>query len=58
MGRPIVITSIMLCLGFSVVTLSGFATLREFGMLSALTTLLCVRADLLLLPALLAGQRD
>ena len=52
-GRPIAITSVMLCAGFGVIGLSGFATLREFGILSAGTMLWCVIADLLLLPALL-----
>lgn len=55
-GRPIAITSTMLCIGFGVVSLSGFATLREFGALSAMTMGLCVIADLVLLPALL-GRR-
>jgi predicted RND superfamily exporter protein len=53
-GRAIAITSVMLCLGFGVVALSGFATLREFGLLSAATMAICVVADLTLLPALLA----
>ncbi len=52
-GRPIAVTSLMLSIGFGVVALSGFATLREFGLLSATTMLLCVVADLILLPALL-----
>jgi predicted RND superfamily exporter protein len=53
-GRPVSITSAMLCAGFGVVALSGFASLREFGILSAVTMALCLAADLLLLPALLA----
>ena len=53
-GRAIAITSLMLCLGFGVIALSGFATLREFGLLSAATMAICVVADLTLLPALLA----
>jgi hypothetical protein len=53
-GRAIAITSVMLCLGFLVVALSGFATLREFGLLSTATMVICVIADLTLLPALLA----
>lgn len=53
-GRAIAITSVMLCLGFGVIALSGFASLREFGWLSALTLAICVVADLTLLPALLA----
>ncbi len=52
-GRPIAITSVMLFLGFLVVTLSGFATLREFGLLVGLTILICLATDLILLPALL-----
>ena len=55
-GRPIAITSLMLSVGFGVVALSGFASLREFGLLSALTMLLCAVADLVLLPAVLARR--
>ena len=55
-GRAIAITSLMLCVGFGVVALSGFASLREFGLLSALTMLLCAVADLVLLPAVLARR--
>ncbi len=35
------------------VTFSDFATLQEFGLLSALTMGICLCADLVLLPALL-----
>lgn len=52
-GRPIAITSVMLFLGFLVVSLSGFATLSEFGLLVGLTILVCLATDLVLLPALL-----
>ncbi|MEE2679312.1 MAG: MMPL family transporter [Myxococcota bacterium] len=52
-GRPIAITSVMLFLGFLVVSLSGFATLSEFGLLVGLTVLVCLATDLVLLPALL-----
>ena len=47
----------MLCIGFGVVALSGFATLREFGLLSAATMAICVVADLVLLPAMLVRWR-
>ncbi|MFT4569813.1 MAG: putative RND superfamily exporter protein [Hyphomicrobiaceae bacterium] len=57
LGRPIVVTSLMLVGGFSVLGVSGFATLREFGGLSALTMLLCLAADMVLLPALLVRAR-
>lgn len=56
-GRPIVVTSVMLCVGFAVITTSGFATLREFGTLTALTMALCLATDLLLTPALLVRFR-
>ncbi len=52
-GRPIVLTSIMLVVGFSMITISGFATLQEFGVLTAFTMAVCLATDLLLLPALL-----
>jgi predicted RND superfamily exporter protein len=56
-GRPIALASITLVLGFAVVALSGFATLREFGLLSAATMLVCAATDLLLLPAVLVRAR-
>lgn len=57
LGRPIVVTSLMLIAGFAVLSFSGFATLREFGHLTAWTMLVCVLADLLLLPAVLLRAR-
>ncbi len=56
-GRPIAITSAMISLGFLMVTLSEFATLQEFGLLSALTMLICLVTDLVLLPAMLVRLR-
>ena len=56
-GRPIAISSIMLFLGFLVITASQFATLREFGLLSAVTIAICLVTDLILLPALLIRAR-
>jgi predicted RND superfamily exporter protein len=47
----------MLVAGFSVLTLSGFATLREFGMLAGLTMGVCLASDLVLLPAILIRAR-
>ena len=52
-GRPIAITSIVISLGFLVVAVSDFATLREFGYLSCATMVICFFNDLILLPALL-----
>ncbi|MAE96416.1 MAG: hypothetical protein CL910_17340 [Deltaproteobacteria bacterium] len=56
-GRPIAITSVMLMAGFLVVALSGFATLRQFGVLSAITMGVCLINDLVLLPALLVRTK-
>jgi predicted RND superfamily exporter protein len=56
-GRPIALASAMLVLGFASVAASEFATLRQFGVLSAWTLVVCVVADLLLLPAILVRWR-
>ena len=56
-GRPIVVTSCMIVAGFLVVAFSDFATLREFGVLTAVTMGLCLLADLVLLPAFLIRSR-
>ena len=56
-GRPMVISSLMLIAGFLTITVSGFATIREFGWLSALTMVICLAADLVMLPALLVRAR-
>jgi predicted RND superfamily exporter protein len=56
-GRPIFITSVMLFLGFLVMLFSEFATLRQFGLLSAVTMAICLVADLVLLPAILVRWR-
>ncbi len=57
LGLPIVTTSLMLIAGYLVLMLSGFATIRQFGWLSALTIWICLWGDLLMLPALLARTR-
>ncbi len=56
-GRPIAITTVMLMAGFLVVALSGFATLQQFGILSAVTMGICLLTDLVMLPALLIRTR-
>jgi hypothetical protein len=56
-GRPIVMTSLMLMAGFGVILFSEFATLREFGGLTALTMGICLVTDLVLLPAVLVRFR-
>jgi predicted RND superfamily exporter protein len=56
-GTAIVTTCAMLVAGYSIIALSGFATLRQFGLLSAGTMLLCLVTDLILLPAVLVRWR-
>jgi len=55
-GRPIVVTSIVLTAGFLVPCLSTFRPVRHFGILASATMAVALFADLLLLPALLASQ--
>lgn len=52
-GRPVAIAALMLTLGFLSVSVSEFATLRQFGVLTAFTMAVCAATDLLLLPAIL-----
>jgi hypothetical protein len=56
-GKPIVTTAAMLSAGFGVIALSHFATLREFGVLFAVTVGFCLAAELVLMPALLVRLR-
>jgi hydrophobe/amphiphile efflux-3 (HAE3) family protein len=56
-GTAIVTTCAMLVAGYMIISLSGFATLHQFGMLSAGTMILCLFTDLVLLPALLVRWR-
>jgi len=50
------LTGVILAAGFGVCVLSDFAPIRRFGGLSALALGLALLADLLLVPALLAGN--
>jgi uncharacterized protein len=50
--RAMVVTSTMEITGFTVMIFSGFATLQEFGYLTAITMTLCLATDVLMLPAL------
>ena len=56
-GRPVAIAAAMLTCGFFAVAASEFATLRQFGVLTAFTMLTCAATDLLLLPAILVRWR-
>lgn len=58
-GRPVVVSSLTIAAGFSVLALSHFQLVSEFGALTALTMAYCLGADLLVLPAqLLARKRS
>lgn len=57
LGRPILSTSMMEIGGLAVLCLSNFATIREFGYLSATTMLVCLATDLMMTPALLVRGR-
>jgi hypothetical protein len=52
-GRPVVVTSVLLTLGFSVMLFGGFLPSRQIGGISALIIIIALLADLLLLPAAL-----
>jgi predicted RND superfamily exporter protein len=53
-GRPVVITSLLLATGFLVLTLGSFEPSRQIGQVVALVVGAALLADLLLLPALLS----
>jgi predicted RND superfamily exporter protein len=53
-GRPVVLTSILLCTGFLVNVLSSFPTMVVLGMLGAFVIAVAMLCDLFVLPALLA----
>ena len=50
--RAMVVTSTMEITGFLVMIFSGFATLQQFGYLTAITMVMCLATDVLRLPAL------
>lgn len=50
---PLAYTTIVVALGFSVLAVSGFTLTRNLGILMAAVMILCLAADLLLLPVLL-----
>jgi len=53
MGRPIISTTVMICLGFSVLMFSHFKPTSVFGLLMVVTMFSALIADLLLLPSLM-----
>ncbi len=52
-GRAIMLTSILLLIGMTVLTFSSFVPTQQFGLLTAITIGSAVLADLFILPALL-----
>jgi predicted RND superfamily exporter protein len=56
-GRANLVTCVALISGFLVIALSRFATLRQFGLLSAATMAMCLACDVALLPAILRRFR-
>jgi len=52
-GRPIVLTSVVNCVGFGIFLLSDFRPLSHFGLLAGIAMLAALVGDLILLPNLL-----
>jgi hypothetical protein len=52
-GRPIILTSVVNCLGFSIFLFSEFLPMADFGLLTGLAMLAALAGDLFLLPCLL-----
>ncbi|MBW3539862.1 MAG: MMPL family transporter [Planctomycetes bacterium] len=52
-GRPIILTSVVNCLGFSIFLLSDFLPMSHFGLLAAIAMAAALVGDLVLLPNLL-----
>jgi len=53
-GRPVVTTSLTLTAGFLVMVFSGFVVISQFGWLSAMTMMIALATNVVLLPAILA----
>ncbi len=51
---PLIYTTVLVALGFGVLAFSNFAVIRHLGILTAALMVLCLLADLLLLPAMLS----
>jgi predicted RND superfamily exporter protein len=52
-GRPIVLTSVVMCLGFAMFLLSDFRPMYHFGLLGSIAMVAALAGDLVLLPNLL-----
>jgi predicted RND superfamily exporter protein len=56
-GQPITYTTAGLCLGFATLGLSNFVPVKQFGLLTGLTLLCALAANIAVLPALLATTK-
>jgi hypothetical protein len=56
-GQPITYTTVGLCLGFATLGLSNFVPVKQFGLLTGLTLLCALAANIAVLPALLATTK-
>ncbi len=53
MGRPIIITTIAISIGFSILMISGFKPTSTFGLMMVITMLSALVGDLIILPSLI-----
>ena len=53
----LVFSTASVCLGFAVVGLSSFVLIRNLGLITSAMVVICLTADITLLPALLAGRQ-
>ena len=56
-GRPVVVTSFVVVLGFLFLLFSEFGSVADLGLLTALTMVYCLISDLFVLPAQLVASR-
>jgi hypothetical protein len=56
-GKPVLYTSVVLFLGFLTLCVSSFVPIREFGLLAAVSMVVALAADVILLPAILSTTR-
>ena len=57
MGKPMAYTSVALFFGFLILTLSDFVPIRQFGVLTAVTIMIALASNLVILPTLLISVR-
>jgi len=57
-GRAIVSSSLILCIGFGVLTLSSFVPTVHFGMLSAIIMITAVIGDIIILPSIVLLRKS